>query len=449
MFPRQIDASLVNWVNKVERKPLLMRGPRRVGKTTTLRHLADVSFQKQLYVNFEEQPEYARCFEPLESAQIIARLEELTQQHIEQGKTLLVLDEIHACPNALQRLNEFAVQQPQLHVVAAGVLVDVVLEELGLTEPELFSEAYYLQPLNFGEFLRATEQKDLEHFLARMELQQPHPSVISAMKRSLHAYLTVGGMPEAVAAYGRGVSPWELKQYHQQILTMMQADFKSLASTRSRKYLHELFREAPQLVGRACKYSQINAEMQSRDLKKALEKLWQVGCVYPVYHLEQNSRQTQVNAKKFQLLFADSGLMGRACNSRASQALNQLFSLEGREPALQFVGQQLMASLPPQSRPQVFFWVRQARNSSARVDFLTQLGSWMLPVVVRSGKRGTLKSLDIYLKEHPQTPFAIRFSEDELDFEDRVLSLPLFLASYWQQFANQILAQNYNFTAGI
>lgn len=443
MIRRQAHSELAQWIQKKQRNPLLIRGSRRVGKTSLVRSLGSRYFDWVLHVNFNERPEYVAAFDELKLPVILNRLQSISGVDIRPGRTLLLIDEIQACPNAIEALPLFACERGDIHVIAC--LTTLMPDETNGEKEQVLSqhtESLYLQPFSFREFLRAMGQDKLDSYLGTLGVEPLHRSVTSAMKKHLRAYLTVGGMPEAVATYARGSSPWDLERCHHSILASIQADFSSLGSNSQRKYLNEVFHAAPRLVGRTCKYSQINDQMQARDLKRALRKLWGAGCVHPVYHSASTGKALgqNINLRKFHLLCADTGLMGRALSLRSRINGNEkLLSLDAGGPARQFVGQQLMATIPSYMPPKLYFWAREARNSNARVDFLAPLGEFTIPVVVRGGKRGTLKSLDIFLKEHPSSPFAIRFSEDELSFSDRVLSMPLYLAPYWKSFARKAL----------
>ena len=441
MIRRQAHTSVAQWVSGSARKPLLVRGPRRVGKTGLMKSMGSRYFDWTLHVDFFARPEFASAFGTTRMSEVLQRLQTLSGVRIRPGRTLIFLDELQACPEARAALPELARARPDLHVAACDRALEADGETMGAEAADDVT-SLYLQPLSFREFLCAVGQEKLDAYLADLPPAPLHRSVTAATRRYLRDYLLVGGMPEAVSSYAGGASTWDLERCHHRILDTIQADFSRLGSHAQRKYLNEVFHAAPRLVGRTCKYSQINGDMQSRDLKRALNTLWAAGCVHPVYHTPGigPALGRRVNARKFHLLYTDLGLMGRALSLRSRiMGADKLLELNDGGPARQFVGQQLMAGLPGERLPRLFFWAREARNSNARVDFLAPLGDRTIPVVVREGKRGTLKSLDIFLEEHPDTPLALRFSEDELHFEDRVLTLPLFLAPYWASLVKKVL----------
>ena len=149
--------------------------------------------------------------------------------------------------------------------------------------------------------------------------------------------------------------------------------------------------------------------------------------------------ESQIDPKKFKLLFLDVGLMQRALGLAAIMLEEDLMTVNRGSVMEQFVGQQLLAAMDPFEERRIHFWTREKKSSQAEVDYLIMYRGMVFPAEVRSGKSGTLKSLRLFLEEHPGTPFGIRFSMNELSWYDRILSIPLYLAECWQRFAEMIL----------
>lgn len=249
-------------------------------------------------------------------------------------------------------------------------------------------------------------------------------------------------MPGVVAAYVDNASPEEVKTLQTIILQTYKADFAKYASTSQHKYLKEVFAATPRLVGTQCKYSEINPHMQSRDLKDALALLEEARCLYQVRHSSGQGLPlaAQVNPKKFKLLFLDIGLMQRALGLGAALYLEKdIMTVNRGSVAEQFVGQQLLAAADPYEERAAFYWARARKSSQAVVDYLVSFGDKVFPVEVKSGKTGRLKSLRLFLDEHPGSPFGIRFSLHELSWHDRVLSIPLYMADQWSRLAEQVI----------
>jgi uncharacterized protein len=444
MMNRNINDALEAWKNSRIRRPLLIRGARQVGKTHSVEWFAKKNFKNYTLVNFEERPEMAACFASLKVQDILEKISLLTRTDIRAGETLLFLDEIQECPQAILALRYFYEKMPDLHVIGAGSLVEMVFKSENFRMPVGRISSIFMDPLTFGEFLDAMGHERLSEYLGRVEMAAGIDPVLNEeLTRLLRKYLVVGGMPAVVAAYADNATPEEIKTLQATILQTYQADFAKYASTSQHKYLKEVFAAMPGLVGNQVKYTRINPHMQSRDLKNALSLLEEARCLYQVRHSSGHGLPlgAQTNPKKFKLLHLDVGLMQRALGLDAALHLDRdIMAVNRGSVAEQFVGQQLLTTANPYDERALFYWSRARKSSQAEVDYLVPLADRVFPVEVKSGKTGKLKSLRLFLDEHPESPFGIRFSPHELSWHNDVLSIPLYMAGHWPRLVEEILA---------
>ena len=441
-FRRDIDESLRQWKQSRSRLPLLLRGARQVGKTFSVVKFGRRHFRNCVVVNFEERDEFSACFTTFNIPEILEKISILTASEITPGKTLLFLDEIQECPAAIMALRYFCEQLPQLHIIGAGSLLEFVFRRENFRMPVGRVSSLFMQPLTLEEFINAQGGDQLNSYLNEIQIKDKiAPLYQQEFERVLRRYLLIGGMPKVVAAYLNNASSEELKILQTTILQTYQMDFSKYASTARHKYLKEVFLSAPTLIGQQCKYSHINPHIQSRDLKNALQLLIEARCLTPVYHSSGQDipLAAQTNRARFKLLFLDVGLMQRALGLESELLLAENLELINRgNLAEQFVGQELLAFLPDYEDKGIFFWAREKKSSTAEVDFLTVIENRVIPVEVKSGKTGRLKSLRIFLDEHPESPFAIRFSLHELSWHDQILSIPLYMVGQWRRLAKSI-----------
>ena len=418
---RFLQKDLVFWKQNQHRKPLLLRGARQVGKTHAIRDFAKENFDHLVEVNFELQPNYKKIFTTLEPAEIVRNLNLALGKTIKPGVTLLFLDEIQECPQAISALRYFYEKMPHLHVIGAGSLLEFALSTQNFKMPVGRVEYLYMQPMTFEEFLLAAKEEGLKSFLDALTLRQKINEAVQARLFQLFKkYLLVGGMPEAIQVYLGNPDSNEFQDVQLSLLQTYRDDFGKYASRAKHVHLHKVFNTAPSKVGQIYKYSHIDRETPSKELKTALHLLVQAGVMTQLHATSGHGLPfiKDVNERKFKILFLDVGLMQRACGLDAQIALaDDFLAVNSGAVAEQFVGQQLLSLRNPHEK-----------NSKAEVDFLTVIGSKILPVEVKAGKTGTLKSLKLFLQEH-NSPLGIRFSQQELSFHDKILSIPIYAVS--------------------
>ena len=426
---RDIDKILNQWKYESNRMPLMIRGARQVGKSYTIMGFGKREFENCVTINFEQQPEYKNCFSTLVPKEIISTISVLNMSDILPGKTLLFLDEIQECPRAITALRYFHEQMPELHVIGAGSLLDFVLSEENSRMPVGRVQYLFMKPLSFLEFLDAAGENRAREIIENTGWDNPvnpvvHDHLLSLVKK----YAIVGGMPKATAEYVSSGDLNRCQRIQNSIIQTYRDDFGKYSSQVKQKYLQKIFSAVPKMVGKKFKYSQVDDSIHSRNLKEAVELLEKAGVVYRILNTRGNGLPLDVNAdeRHFKATFLDIGLMQNICGLRSQTLMMEDFiEVNAGAVAEQFVAQELLAYRDEFEEPSLYYWAREERSSSAEVDYLAPCLSYALPVEVKAGKTGTLRSMHLFLEKYP-CPVGVRVSG--LPFSDNppIISVPFY-----------------------
>jgi predicted AAA+ superfamily ATPase len=438
---RLIEKELVIWKEQSDRMPLLVRGARQIGKTYVIESFGKANFSNMLTINFERQREYLSCFETLEPQQILSAIKLISRESIIPGKTLLFLDEIQECPRAIMALRYFKELLPELHVIGAGSLLEFALNTENFRMPVGRVISLYMKPLSFKEFLLALGYSELDNYLATIELTTViNPAVEEQLKTLLHQYFIIGGMPAVVDSYIKHQDLRQCQILQSSLLNTYRDDFAKYASTSKHKYLQRILEQAPSMVGEHFRYSNVDPDMQSRDLKQALEALLFAGAIYKVRQTNASGLplSAQINDKKFKLLFLDIGLV-KASQMLDTELLQQkdLLLINRGVMAEQFVGQELLAYSDPYLPQHLYYWDRDKVGGTAEVDYVININERIIPVEVKAGKTGSLRSIQQFLTEKKQA-LGLRLSMKPLAFENNILSVPLYLIHELRRLLNSV-----------
>ena len=442
---RQLENDLDAWKGRVDRKPLIVRGARQVGKTFLVEDFGHRCFESVLTVNLEQKENLHRLFEGMEPQWIIQELGLYFNQSVVPGKTLLFLDEVQACPKAIACLRFFQEALPDLHVIAAGSLLEFALREFKHSMPVGRIEYLYLYPLTFSEFLSALGEDRLVTWLENYHVGDPFSDTADIRLREfLRLYFFIGGMPAAVAAYRERRDLVEVQRVLTSIITTLQDDFAKYGTRAQQRNMRRVLRHIPLSIGRKVRYVNIDRETRAGDLRTALELLELAGFVSLVRHSSANGVPLGAEASndRFKPLLLDIGLCGNLCGLNLPDDAKLLTVQEG-SLAEQLVGQELRAVGPCFAEHPLFYWHREARNANAEVDYLWTHDGIVIPVEVRAGTSGSLKSTHVFLAEKARR-FAVRFNLDRPSIGDfsvdlgsktdaksvsyTLLSLPIYLA---------------------
>lgn len=401
---RQAQDYLNSWKTKANRKPLIIRGARQVGKSYLVRAFARETPLTLIELNFEKNPELADLFKSGDPQKILRLLEVQFNREITPGNSLLFLDEIQAAPTVIPLLRYFYEEVPELPVIAAGSLLEFVLSHHSFSMPVGRVEYLFLGPMRFEEFLLALGEDQLCQFLKNYKLTEEVPAPIHGRLMELvKLYCLVGGMPEAINVYQQTRSLQPVDEVKRNILSTYADDFAKYKPRIHYERMLKVFRKTPLLIGEKIKYVNIDPHERSKDLSECLHLLAMARVIHQVFHSACNGIPlgAEVNSKLFKLLFLDVGLMSTACGLGVLdyEKSDDLQLVNQGKVSEQFVGQHLLDARPLYTPPELVYWAREQKNSSAEVDYVTAQGSQIVPVEVKSGKTGTLKSLHIFVKE--------------------------------------------------
>lgn len=432
MFKRIIDFHLEKWKTDPFRKPLLLRGARQVGKTYSVRKLGK-QFESFVEVNFERLKEAASIFEKdIVPEKIILSLSLLLKTQIIPGKTLLFFDEIQEAPRAILALRYFYEEMANLHVIAAGSLLEFAIEKVGVPVGRI--SILYMYPLSFLEYLVATGNQLMGKEILLHPFGKHLEDVIhKKLLDLLGEYLSIGGMPESVARWTQTQDPNAALSVLKQISETYRQDFEKYARKTQVKYLEQLFRQLPHLINKEFSYREIHGEYRKRELAPALELLERANVIHIIRYSSGQSIPVGVatDFDTFKVIYLDVGLCQAILGSDISiWFLHPLEGFDNRgEIAESFIGQELLCYASPDSKAEIHFWKRKEKNSSAEVDYLIQRGETIIPIEVKSGHGSTLRSLHLFLNSHPNSPIAVRFSSLNYSILNQLDSRPLYAAA--------------------
>jgi len=426
---RMIDFFLLEWKNnQYNRKPLLLRGARQVGKTHAARNLGK-TFKHFVEINLESD-EVARNIisQDLDPKRIIFQLSEYFKQDITPGSTLLFIDEIQVVPKAIIALRYFYEIMPELHVIAAGSLLDFAIEQVGMPVGRISS--LYMYPMSFLEFLVALGHARWAQTILKHDLQEPlFDDLHMTLLNLVGTYLAIGGMPAAVNTWVETQTSRKVKQVHTDLLDSYRQDFNKYATVYQIKYLDALFAHALSQLSNKFIYSHVG-EYQKRELEPALELLQKAGLVYPVVRSAGQGIPigAQAQLDDFKIIFLDVGLSQASLSlDITSWFIEPLTTFINKGEIVEaFVGQELLAYADPITKSSLFYWHRENRNSQAEVDYLIQIQEKVVPVEVKAGTSLRIKSMHIFLDSHPNSSYGIRFSAHNYAHEQRVHTYPLY-----------------------
>lgn len=440
-LPRQIDAVLRSWQEEPDRKPLVLRGARQTGKSTSVRELGK-RFALFLELNLERQVDLAlvrSCSSPRELLVALAARHNLASF---PPSTLLFLDEIQQSPEAVGWLRFFKEEHPGLSVIAAGSFLEVRLQERGFSFPVGRVTFRTLHPFSFLEFLRAIGQDVLAGSLFEAHARgEPPVAALHAQALSrLRDYLLVGGMPEAVATWSSGANPADVRRVQADLVQALAEDINKYRGARDLVYLEAAFASLKDHYGQRFHYENFAPGFRSGLMKVALEKLeaaMVIARAWPTSSLALPLRIRPRSAPK--LLPLDIGValytMGVPFDALRTLPLESV--LDGRAAEM-FAGQQIRSAQSGPPEP-LHFWVRETARANAEVDFLLPGPGVPVPVEVKAGAAGTLRSvhqflwrskLDAAVRIHTGTRVdeRLRTTLPDGEIEYRLLSVPLYLA---------------------
>jgi uncharacterized protein len=345
--------------------------------------------------------------------EILSNLESALNKTIIPSESILFLDEIQVEPDLLAKLRWFYENMPELPVVAAGSLLEFVLENHTFSMPVGRINYCFVEPLGFEEFLYAKQETHLLSAIQHFSLAKPFNDVIhQKANRLFKEYMTVGGMPEAVATWIETGSLAKVSEVHNNLLNTYLDDFAKYAGKLALQHLHDALLALPRLLTNKMIYSRISATARHENIKKAVDLLCSARICHKVQATHANGIPLggEIEPKTFKMILLDIGLASSLLGLQLHQfkSVDELMLINKGALTEQVIGQLLRLLSPYYVEPKLYYWCRQAASSSAEIDYLLQNNQQVLPVEIKSGTEGKLRSLHQFMADRPW-PSAVRF----------------------------------------
>lgn len=409
-YERIIDRYLSEWATRPVHKPILLRGARQVGKSTAVRHLGE-SFKYYVEINLEKQSNYIDLFKKdLDVTRIVPQMAAMCGTPIVPNETLLFIDEIQESQEAIMALRYFKEDMPNLHVIAAGSLLEFVLDEIPTFGVGRI-HSMYMFPMTFDEFLRANGEQLLLEARGQANIDAPLPAPLhEKMIGLMRTFMLVGGMPESVVKWVQTHDFLQCQEVQDDIITGYEADFPKYKKKVDPQLLIATMKSTATQATRKFVYSRVPGEYKTAEVKKALDLLIKAGILVPVIHSSGNGLplgdESDESIRKILLL--DTGLMLRLLNMTmgdttaiTAQILTATAAdLVNKGPMAEMLaGLELLHYLTPNLHHDLYYWVRQAKNATAEIDYLLSRNMMVLPFEVKAGVQGGMKSLWDFMRE--------------------------------------------------
>ncbi len=438
MFNRSILSFLTAWQHKKKRKPLVIRGARQVGKSVAVDLFGKKNFSETITLNLEKEEHLAIFQRMLPVADLIQLLQLKTGKKIIPGSTLLFIDEIQNSPVAMNQMRFLYEESPGLHVISAGSLLEIKIKKEGFSFPVGRVEYCYMHPVTFYEFLAAVGDDGTLEYIQGLDFRGPLVEEIhEILLKKFYDYIIVGGMPEAVAQYADSASFVELNPIYESLLNGFKDDVYKYASQAKISYLQHVIEHAPKYAGKTIKYEKFGESgFKSREMKEAFDVLEKAMIIDRVYASSSIKVPIEENLRKSpKLIFLDTGLVNYSLGIREELFMERYLSpsFQG-QIAEQVVGQALQTLTQGEVFP-FSYWARDKKGSSAEIDFLIRHRADLIPIEVKSGKKGHLKSL-LQFMEESASPIAIRVHAGNLHSQQiersngssfKLISIPFYL----------------------
>ena len=413
-YRRNIDSQLEIWHNDPNHKPLLIRGARQVGKSTAVKQLGK-SFKHYLEINLEKQPDLHQFFpDNIDVKRTCQLLSVSTGIPVIPGETLLFIDEIQSCQNAIKALRYFREDYPELHVIAAGSLLEFALEELPSFAVGRI-RSFYLYPFSFDDFLSAMGLDALKEFktqAAREGTPLPDP-MHNQLKDLLRTFYLVGGMPEAVSTWVSKQDFLACSRVHNDILDAYQQDFSKYKKRVSPDLLRQVLRSAALQAGKKFVFAEASRDVPAASVKECLRLLTLAGLITPVKHTAANGLPlgAEENEKYVKYLFLDLGLMQTMLSLPANDILlaSDVDFVNKGVASEMFAGLELLKTHDCFVKTEMFYWQNTDKGTIGEIDYLTVIDGQIIPLEVKAGTQGKMQSLYNFMPKH-SSAFGIRTS---------------------------------------
>lgn len=422
---RNAIEALKQWKEDRERKPLVLKGARQVGKTWLMKEFGKKHYKNYVYLNFDEEEELRTIFQNNKNPKrIIELLSMIAGEKIFPKETLLIFDEIQECPEALNSLKYFKENANEYHLIAAGSLLGTLLSE-AKSYPVGMVNLLHIYPLKFDEYLNATDSALFSYYSSIQKEQKIEDIFHTRLQDSYNNYLIIGGMPECVSSWVKYSDPARIEQIQRELLAVYENDFTKHSGKVNSARILMVFRSIVTQLAKANEkfiYGVIREGARAREFEEAIEWLVSAGILNRVYNVAKMEHPLSVydRLEQFKLFVFDTGLLkSMAGIDNAAILLNKDYQFKG--PLTEnFVLQQL--------RGQFLVDARYFSSRNGEIDFVLQHESEIIPIEVKAGEDKSASSFKKYVMEN-KPKYAIRYSRRPYKKDGEFTNLPLYLAS--------------------
>jgi predicted AAA+ superfamily ATPase len=445
---RHIFSELTNWKKSSDRKPLILRGARQVGKTTLIHQFAK-SYKNRILLNLELAKD-KRFFTDFENLQTI--VEALLISHnvstSEKRDTLIFIDEIQEVPEAISMLRYFFEMEPEIHVIAAGSLLEHAMRKVK-SFPVGRVKMLYMFPINFPEFLSAIGNTAVLDQLNTIPIRDvAHKTLLDLFNR----YAIIGGMPEVVRKYVETLNIADLPTIYESIWETYKEDVVKYAANNSEaRIIKHIMSTAHFELDSRIKFQNFgNSNYRSREVGEAFRNLDDAKVIQLIYPTTDSSPPLLPDLKKSpRLQFLDTGLINHELNIQVEMLAMEDLNNTYRGAVIPHLVAQELLSLSTFKTVKPIFWVREKNQSSAEVDLVVQFNKLVIPIEIKSGKEGKLKSLHQFIEEAPHR-YAVRMYAGKFSIEQHstrsgkqyfLMNLPYYLSTKLYEYLGYFVAK--------
>ncbi len=418
-----LDA-LIKWQHSEDRKPMVLKGARQVGKTWLMKEFGQSCYEHSVYFNFDEEDELKSIFEVNKNPQrIIELLSLIAGEKILPGETLVIFDEIQECPAALNTLKYFKEKANEYHVISAGSLLGTLLAQ-PKSYPVGMVNLLDLSPLTFDEFLAAVEPS-LYEFYRSIQKELPIEEIFHRrLMEACNNYFIIGGMPECVASWIKYKDPAKVAQIQRELIEIYENDFSKHNGKVNSGRILMVFRSIVSQLAKANEkfmYGAVREGGRARDFEEAIEWLVSAGMLNRVYNISKMEHPLAAFDKldQFKLFVFDTGLLKQMAGIDNSAIL--------LKSDYQFKGPLTENFVLQQLRGQFEVEPRYYSDKNGEIDFVVQYGTEIIPIEAKGGEDKSAPSFKRYIAEH-QPEYALRFSKRGYRKDGYITNLPLYLA---------------------
>ncbi len=415
---------LINWKFSDERKPMVLKGARQVGKTWLMKEFGKNYYDSYVYFNFDEEDELKSIFETNKNPhRIIELLSMISGEKILPGKTLIIFDEIQECPEALNTLKYFKEKANEYHVIAAGSLLGTLLAK-PKSYPVGMVNLLDIYPLSFDEFLDATDSALFEYYESIQKEQQIEEIFHNRLLDAYNYYLIIGGMPECVASWVKYKDPARISQIQKELIEVYENDFSKHNGKVNSGRILMVFRS---IVAQLAKpnekfmYGAVREGGRARDFEEAIEWLVSAGMLNRIYNVSKMEHPLSAFDKldQFKLFVFDTGLLKHMAGIDNSAIL--------LKTDYQFKGPLTENYVLQQLRGQFDVEPRYYSDKNNEIDFVLQYGTEIIPVEAKGGEDKSAPSFKRYISDH-HPEHALRYSKRGYKKDGYITNVPLYLA---------------------